>query len=133
MPRLLDLLDDSARSTGRVRFVSTRAAEPQVVSFGDIWRQAGAFAAHLGSRVGGNGAVAMVLAPDPACLATLLGAWQAGLRVVSLPHRPRGLDPADYAEQITAMCRVAGAPVVFAEAELCRAHNDAAGEWIPYG
>lgn len=111
-----ELLDRSARSPSWVAFYG-RGDSYEQVSFSDIW----GFAQHAGGeltrRCGQRGAVAMLLAPSPACLVSLFGAWSAGLRVASLPHPARGATPDDYLEQIRRSCQLAGAETLLAERE----------------
>ena len=109
---LLDLLDDGARGTGTIRFVPS---DPDPIAMGDVWRLAGRAGADLIQHVGEGGVVGVVLESTPAAVATLLGAWRAGLTVVSLPHPGRSTPGDAYAAQLRRMCDLTDVSLVVAD------------------
>src|SRR6266511_4734003 len=93
MTTLLDLFEDAARGVGRIRFLPD---DPEGRSVQELWRSSQAAAGWLRARVGDGGAVGAVLSSSFDCLVSMVGAWQAGLTLCSLPHRARGTPVDEY-------------------------------------
>jgi len=114
-PHLLDLLADGATGTGTVRFVPS---DPEPRKVAELWDVAGRAGAALLREVGGGDAVGLLLSSTPEAVTTLVGAWRAGLRVVSLPHPGRNARPAEYDALLRQLCAVTDVGVVVSQRPL---------------
>lgn len=113
MTSIVDLLDDAARSPATVRVI-TRNDDVEV-AFAKVWSDAARSGAALRERVGRGGAVAAMLTPSTATLATLFGGWRAGLSMLSLPLPSRG-EPLDrYGRRMERIAQISGARVLAVE------------------
>jgi acyl-CoA synthetase (AMP-forming)/AMP-acid ligase II len=107
---LLDLLADATHPDARVRFLTTleSAADP----LSTVWSASEGAAGWIRGRSGHQPVVAAVLEASHESLATLVGAWRAGARVVSLPARARGQSMDAYRDLLRAVCALADVSVV---------------------
>ena len=109
---VLELLEAAAQSKTRVTFLNREVTS---CSVGELWRAAGERGQRLTNQVGSEGCVGAVLASSPDCVATLMGAWRAGLSLASLPYPSRGMDLAAYSRQLKSMCLLVGADLLLVE------------------
>lgn len=109
---ILDLLADAAHDDVRLRFLPDH---PEPLSGARLWDDAGRAARWLSGRTPPGGAVAAVLQASPHCVAALVGAWRAGLTLVSLPLRSRTQDTQLYGALIRRLIRSSGATMLLAD------------------
>jgi acyl-CoA synthetase (AMP-forming)/AMP-acid ligase II len=109
---ILDLLAAAAHDDVRLRFLPDH---PEPVSGGRLWDDAGRAAGWLAGRSPPGGTVAAILQASPYCVAALVGAWRAGLTVVSLPLRSRMQDAHVYATLIGQLVRSSRAAMLLAD------------------
>lgn len=109
---ILDMLEPATRHPGVVRFLP----DGTPTSFTELWRAGEWAAGALAERVPSGGAVAGILTSSVASVATLIGAWRAGITFVSLPMPHRGQTPAAFAGAIDEIRRSFGAELIVAEA-----------------
>lgn len=102
---MLDYIDDAAASGARFTFVDESGCDVEAAA-GDLWTKAQCRAAALGDR-GGGAPVGAILTADAESCVTVVGAFRAGVDLVSLPipHRREALDR--YAERLRQICRTA--------------------------
>lgn len=113
MTSILDLLEDGAHERGTVRFLPSG----ECLTTAELWRQATAAALRHANQVSEGESIAMLLSSTPECVAALIGAWLAGVRVVSLPHPGRGM-PADmYKAQLRRLLSLCEARVLLVDPE----------------
>jgi acyl-CoA synthetase (AMP-forming)/AMP-acid ligase II len=109
---ILDLLAAAAHDDVRLRFLPDH---PEPISGGRLWDDAGRAACWLVGRTPPGGTVAAILQASPHCVAALVGAWRAGLTVVSLPLRSRTQDAQLYGTLIRQLVRSSGAAMLLAD------------------
>ncbi len=95
---LADMISN-ALGTSRVHFVD----ENQHLTLADLWDQ--------GSAIAGldDGTIAVLLSNTSECIACLLGAIQAGSKLISLPVPGRGVDLQWYLSLLEMICQSVGA------------------------
>ena len=121
---VLDLLEDGARGKGTIRFVPEH---PEPMPLGGLWDRAARAGVSLLDRVGSGGTVALRLASTPDAVAVLIGAWRAGLTVVSLPHPVRHATATETRAGVQRICEMTGAALVVAD----RLTDDLEGATVP--
>lgn len=112
MVALLDLLADGSHPAARVTAVGDGETR---TTFRDIWRLSDRACAWLAQRTEPGETIAAVMASTPECLAVVVGAWRAGLRVASLPHPARAMSPEGYRQQLDTLCALVEARRLFAD------------------
>jgi acyl-CoA synthetase (AMP-forming)/AMP-acid ligase II len=112
MTSILDLLSDGAHDRALVTFVGR---DTRFLTFQDIWRQSDGASAWFAERTTPGETIAAVLNSTPECLAVLVGAWRAGLRVASLPHASRAMGFSEYVAQLSRLVDSLDARWLFAE------------------
>lgn len=123
MSLVIDAVEAPLANRARVHCLSD-GSRPRTLA--ELGRDARAAAAWLESLGGRNGTVAALLTATHDCLAVLFGALRAGQTLVSLPHPARGMDGAEYLQQIEWMCAQTGATHVLCDATLTVLLSDAA-------
>lgn len=115
-PSLLEQIESAASATAAIHFIpdGTRT------TVAEIWSISERAARWLAGRSGETDCIAVVLDSSPEALATLLGAWRSGRRVVSLPMPPRGSALELYQEFVERTC-----------ASTCAAMLVVAAEYLP--
>jgi acyl-CoA synthetase (AMP-forming)/AMP-acid ligase II len=111
---LMGLIEQAVAAPTRLHFVPSGVS----VGVGELWADAAKAASWLQGRVGPDAPVAMVLDSSPASVASLLGAWRAGRRVVSVPLPPRAASIDWYQACIEGVCRACGAEMLLVAGEL---------------
>jgi acyl-CoA synthetase (AMP-forming)/AMP-acid ligase II len=86
MNTLLDQLEGSASTSTCLAFGSVSGEE---IRFARIWSDSATSASWFSALLPDGAPVAMVLNASRACITALLGAWRAGLTVLSLPDPTR--------------------------------------------
>lgn len=114
-PHLLDLLEDGAAGTGTIRFLPS---DPQPRKLSEVWDAAGRTGAALAQHVGRGGTVGFLLASTFDSVVALLGAWRAGLRVVSLPHPGRNAVTPEYDALLRQLCAMTDVGLVVSDKPL---------------
>lgn len=128
MTTVLDLMEDAARGDGKIRFLPSG----DVRSIGDIWRDAEAAAGALSAGFAPGEAVGALLSSSPLCIAGLVGAWRAGLDLVSLPLPARGMAIEEYVALLDRITEQVGARAVLVESEYAPFLEQARVEVIPF-
>lgn len=107
---LLGYLEDSASSGAHFTFIDEAGVDAEV-SAGRLWRKAALRAGGLEERLQGA-AVGAILTSDAESCATVVGAFLAGVDLVSLPipHRREPLD--SYADRLRRICSAADVGLV---------------------
>jgi acyl-CoA synthetase (AMP-forming)/AMP-acid ligase II len=126
---ILDLIADAANDRVRLCFLPDH---PEPLSAGRLWDDAGRAACWLAGRIPANGTVAAVLQASPHCVAALVGAWRAGLTVVSLPLRSRTQDAALYAALIRRLVHSSGSAMLLLAPETAASFPDPGIPVVPY-
>jgi acyl-CoA synthetase (AMP-forming)/AMP-acid ligase II len=98
------LLEDAALGGG---VVSILAGERGEARFEQLWRRSERAAACLLDAVGPAGTVALLMETSLDCLVSVLGAWRAGVTVLSLPYPARATPLDAYREEVLDICRLA--------------------------
>ncbi len=109
---IMGALDGPQASSSRVFCLSDSGQPITASELSANARQAGAWMEGL---VGPGGTVAALLTASHDCLATVFGAFRAGLTLVSLPHPARGMGIEEYLEQISVMCAMTDAGALLAD------------------
>jgi acyl-CoA synthetase (AMP-forming)/AMP-acid ligase II len=108
---LLDLLADGAHS-----HATLRCGEDQpVVTSDEIWRRSEASARWLARRFPPATSIGAFLTLTPDTVPAIVGAWRAGLTLVSLPLPGRRPDVAGYHSTIARIVRSLGISLILAE------------------
>lgn len=126
---LLGLLAAAAHDDVRLRFLPDH---PEPISGGRLWDDAGRAACWLAGRTPPGGTIAALLQASPHCVAALVGAWRAGLTVVSLPLRSRTQDAQLYGMLIRQLIRSSGAAMLLADPAAAGALPDPGVPVVPY-
>jgi fatty-acyl-CoA synthase len=98
-PNILDQLADAATPAAQARI----PFDSDAVALSDFWKTCLERAQDLTLRFAQGEAVALFLTTTIDSVATLVGAWIAGLDAISLPPPPVGADRAQYRAQLRAI------------------------------
>jgi acyl-CoA synthetase (AMP-forming)/AMP-acid ligase II len=128
---LLDLVEGAAETAAGIRF--TRGNESRFYRYADIWKTSEVAASWFAERFETGQAVAMLLTPSVECVASLLGAWRAGLSAVSLPLPGRAMLAREYHDQVQECCRLAEAETLLLDPDLLPAFAASAIPVVSYG
>lgn len=126
---ILDLLADAAHDGVKLRFLPDH---PEPLGGGRLWDAAGRAACWLAGRTPPGSTVAAVLQASPDCVAALVGAWRAGLTVVSLPLRSRTQDAALYAALVRRLVHSSQATMLLLDPETAASFPDPGVLVVPY-
>ena len=121
LTRILDLLVQSADHPSRVEFLPDGVE----TSFEALWRLSEKAAGAL-SGFPEETPVLGVLTSSPSAIATLIGAWRAGLTFVSAPMPHRGQDARSYTVMLNQLIRATGAEAIISEARYSGLFDQAA-------
>ncbi|GAA2679477.1 AMP-binding protein [Streptomyces lunalinharesii] len=101
MTHLLDLLSDGSHSRATLRF----GPDQKPVTGDEVWRRAEDCARWIGARTPAGKAVGMFLTLTPDTVPVVVGAWLAGVDLVSLPLPGRNPNLPGYLAMIEAIVR----------------------------
>jgi acyl-CoA synthetase (AMP-forming)/AMP-acid ligase II len=118
MAMLLELL---AAASGERAVIRSLSRGDESATTAELWRRSARVAGQLCERYEAGESVAALLRPTLECMAFLVGAWRAGLRVASLPHPSIGGRAPAYVEDLRSMQRQAEAPHLFVDGRTIRA------------
>lgn len=114
----LSLVGLIGAASRRPRSMVIEFPDGEEVSLADLWREAGAVGGALRRSHGAGGHVAGLLTAGHSAVVWLLGAWRAGLDVVSVPVPPRGADMSEFVASLSELLAVLGVDVVYADAAI---------------
>ncbi len=126
---ILDLLAAAAHDNVRLRFLPDH---PEPIRGGRLWDDAGRAARWLAGQTSPGGTVAALLQASPDCVAALVGAWRAGLTVVSLPLRAHTQSDQFYSALIRQLVRSSGAAMLLADPVTAGSLPDPGVPLVPY-
>jgi fatty-acyl-CoA synthase len=98
------LLEDAATGDG---VVSVLGGELEEAQLGQLWRRSERAAGCFLDAAGPAGAIALLMETSLDCLVCVLGAWRAGIRILSLPYPARTTALDVYREELLEICRLA--------------------------